>query len=289
MSLSTELRGFLRLADETLRFNYQAGAVTPIARPHGTGWRRCDGLAMAQCVNGYVCIQREGHPDVTTKKGELFAILPNVHHSIELVSSGQAYSRWAHVNFFILDSIDAISLFELPLVFTHPVANELGDIAEELGAIRVAENQGTLSLQHIFRRKALGFRMLTIFADASALKPGALEKLAHAQRIAPALTLIHEHLADDLSRDALAARVHLSPSRFQTVFREATGLAPRNYVQRQRIGKAQQLLATSELSVREIAQRVGHPDAFHFSRIFTKVVGQNPTAYRAKAKQHGAM
>jgi AraC-like DNA-binding protein len=285
MSLSTEIQSFMRLTGDTLRFEYQSGAVTPIRRPHSTGWRRVAGLATAQVLNGRIRLQLEGRATAMAKPGETLVLPPNHLHHAELITPGQACSRWSHVNFYILDSVDVFSLFDTPGILRQPASEEVGSINAELAAI---ETEKSPSLQSVFRKKALGFRLLSLLVEASTLKPGSLERLTRARRVAPALTYIHERIADDLSRERLAALVHLSPSRFQAVFRDALGIAPRDYIQRHRVRTAQQLLVATDFSVREVAQRVGHADAFHFSRAFKKAVGVSPVKYRQRARP-GAM
>ena len=285
MSFSTDIRTFLNLAAETLRFEYQCGAVTPIRRPHSTGWRRVPALVTAQLIAGRVRLQIEGRATAVCKTGETLALPPNIPHHVELITPGQAYSRWSHVNFYILDSIDVFSLFDAPGIVRRPVSEEIGGINEDLAALEASKSP---TLQTVFRKKALGCRLLSLLTEASRLKPGSLERLARAQRVAPALTYIHERLGDDLSRETLAEKVHLSPSRFQAVFRDALGVPPRDYIQRQRMRTAQQLLAATSLSVREVALRVGHGDAFHFSRAFKKFIGVSPVHYRERSRP-GAM
>ena len=53
------------------------------------------------------------------------------------------------------------------------------------------------------------------------------------ERLLPALDYIHASTDTQVSLEALAKRVHLSPSRFQAVFRECFGLPPRDYILRQ--------------------------------------------------------
>jgi AraC-like DNA-binding protein len=242
-------------------------------------------MCTAQVVDGRVRLQFEGRAAAIAKPGDTILMPPNIHHHVELLSSGQAYSRWSHVNFYILDSIDVFTLFETPGIARPPVSVQIGDINEELAEIEKSKAE---TLQAVFRKRALGFQLLSLLAGVSRLKPDSIERLARTRRIAPALSLIHEHLDDDLSRERLAEEVHLSPSRFQAVFRDALGVAPRDYIQRQRMRTAQQLLVGTDLPVREVARRVGHGDAFHFSRAFKKSIGVSPVHYRQRA-QPGAM
>lgn len=275
--MSPDIKAFLKLAEESLAFEFQYAAVSPIRMPHGTGWRRVPALCNAQIVSGRIRLQLEGQPPLVLRHGELFALPSNLHHCADLISRGQAFSRWSHLNFSIAGSIDVFALLQSPYVIRHARAERLGDLNEEMGQL-VGEKMTTL--QHVIQRKALGFQFLALLAEVSTLKSGSLELLGSAQRIAPALDYISAHLGDDLSRDTLADVIHLSGSRFQTIFRETTGMPPRDYIQRQRMRKAQHLLISSDLAIKDIARQVGHGDAFHFSRAFKKAVGVSPAGYR---------
>ena len=63
------------------------------------------------------------------------------------------------------------------------------------------------------------------------------------------------------------------------LFVHATGQTPLQYLAALRIEEARQMLARGGLSVKEVAQRVGLPDAFYFSRLFRKITGVAPRAY----------
>ena len=67
-------------------------------------------------------------------------------------------------------------------------------------------------------------------------------------------------------------------------FVRSTGRTPLQYLADMRVDAARQLLAAGGLSVKEVAQRVGLPDAFYFSRVFRKTVGISPTEYAKKMR-----
>jgi AraC-like DNA-binding protein len=277
-------RSFLKIAEETLSFRYCAGGITPIRMPHTTNWRRCGELISANIVKGTVELQLEGQPTRPVRHGFTFALPPNVHHRADLVTRGEAVSRWSHVQFMILGSIDVGGLLEFPPVLPKKTSEKIGEINIELARIA---NADPLTLKHVFHKKALGFQMLATIAEIAAIRRRSLDYLDRVRRVVPVLEHIDTQLAGDLSRETLAERVHLSPSRFQAVFRHALGMSPGVYIQRQRIKKAQEMLVRTDLAVREIAEKTGHGDPFHFSRIFKKISGSSPAQYRQQARPSG--
>lgn len=72
----------------------------------------------------------------------------------------------------------------------------------------------------------------------------------------------------------------LSQSRFSHKFKEVTGEVPSKYFIKIKMEKARELLKFSNLSVSEIAERVGYDNALYFSRLFKKYTGLSPTEYR---------
>lgn len=74
----------------------------------------------------------------------------------------------------------------------------------------------------------------------------------------------------------------LSRRTFGRRFHTATGHAPLDYVQRVRIEEAKQLLETDGRTIEQIAAEVGYSDTVSFRRLFKRMVGETPTAYRRR-------
>jgi AraC-like DNA-binding protein len=89
------------------------------------------------------------------------------------------------------------------------------------------------------------------------------------------------HSSDAVNLPALAREVGISYTHFRRIFLQHTGLSPRQYHIQIRINRAKDLLASSDLSVSEIAERLGFSSVFYFSRLFHQKTGQSPLAYRA--------
>ena len=91
---------------------------------------------------------------------------------------------------------------------------------------------------------------------------------------------VSEHLEEDISVEALAELVELSPFHFSRVFKHTTGLTPLNFVTRERITRAQQLIRETSRSLIEIGMDVGYSNPSYFARVFRRVVGVTPTEFR---------
>ena len=80
--------------------------------------------------------------------------------------------------------------------------------------------------------------------------------------------------------EALAAECFLSERRFRDLFRERTGVTPKQYIINARMEKACVMLQSTGLSVAAVAESCGYPDGFYFSRLFSSVHGKSPLRYR---------
>jgi AraC-like DNA-binding protein len=94
--------------------------------------------------------------------------------------------------------------------------------------------------------------------------------------ISQALRYMENNIAEDIDFSKYAADNHVSSSHFRTVFKQATGMSPLNYLNRLRITKALELLSSGEMRVAQAAAEVGILDANYFSRLFKKVTGHTP-------------
>ena len=74
--------------------------------------------------------------------------------------------------------------------------------------------------------------------------------------------------------------VNLSPSRFRHLFKQETGTSPAQYLKEFRLRKAEKMLRTTFLSVKQMLKQVGIGSNSHFVHDFRKMHGMTPTAYR---------
>jgi transcriptional regulator GlxA family with amidase domain len=87
---------------------------------------------------------------------------------------------------------------------------------------------------------------------------------------------------------ALARTALMSPGHFSRSFRAAFGETPYSYLMTRRIERAKALLRRGDLSVTEVCFEVGCVSLGSFSTRFTELVGESPSAYRARRHDDGA-
>lgn len=83
-----------------------------------------------------------------------------------------------------------------------------------------------------------------------------------------------------LSTAQMAGSVNLSESWFSLVFKNTTGMSPHQWQLNKRVDQARVLLAETDLSVADIADRLGFSDQAHLTRAFRQLVGKTPASWR---------
>jgi AraC-like DNA-binding protein len=102
-----------------------------------------------------------------------------------------------------------------------------------------------------------------------------------------ARNFIAEHSADELSLTKVAKAASISANHLSEKFKQVTGVNFVDYVARIRFDKTRELLADGDLRISEIAFEVGFQSLSQFNRVFKRLSGKSPTAYRAAQRKRG--
>ena len=98
---------------------------------------------------------------------------------------------------------------------------------------------------------------------------------------------LQENYDKPVDFSALADSLAVSAPYLSKLFHEQTGSSPSRYLTDIRMRQARKLLMDTNLTVKEIAVRVGFPDPFHFSRSFRNAVGISPVQFREELAAAG--
>jgi AraC-like DNA-binding protein len=98
------------------------------------------------------------------------------------------------------------------------------------------------------------------------------------------LHYIHEHLTDKIAVDTLSRKAYLSRNMFFKWFKEQFGITPLEYINRERIKLAKQLLANPRNTITEVSLQCGFTDVNYFVRLFKKAEGITPGLYQGCMK-----
>src|SRR6516164_475479 len=141
------------------------------------------------------------------------------------------------------------------------------------------------------RQYAAVISLLEIFGQqlsAAANRVTLQDAEAEPPMIRRAKAYIAGHYGDPVRLDEMARTIHVSTFYFCKIFRKATGLTFTDYLGRVRVERAKNLLLNPHLRVSEIAYTVGFQSLTHFNRIFRKIAGEAPTAFRDNGASHAS-
>ena len=178
---------------------------------------------------------------------------------------------WGEVDFFRLYSVPAIQEVPDPGQLVEPWEQ----LVSQLGAHDGAVTLGAEGWARVLVDRWLGG------VEAA----GELRNASRAdERLSAALAAVEADLRADWTLARLAERMCLSPVRVRQLFVREVGVPPGRYVTLRRLAHARALLAETDLTSVEIAERCGFADPRHFSRVFHRVSGLRPTKYREQAR-----
>ncbi len=101
-----------------------------------------------------------------------------------------------------------------------------------------------------------------------------------AGRFQGVLSHINANLGRRLRIDDLARMANLEKTYFSTLFARTMGVSPARFIQTRRVSQAQRLLTETGLPLEALAAQLGFADAFHLSKVFKKITGHSPQAFR---------
>ena len=115
-------------------------------------------------------------------------------------------------------------------------------------------------------------------------RSGARHELVRAAR-----EYIEAHCTEKFSLQAVSGALYVNGSYLLRTFRELTGMTLLEYHNIMRCEKAKELLTDSSLSISRAGELAGFVSSAHFSRIFKKITGDTPSAYRQKETGDGSL
>jgi AraC family transcriptional regulator of arabinose operon len=105
------------------------------------------------------------------------------------------------------------------------------------------------------------------------------------QRIIDSMDFMVRHIDMPLTLAELSTRAGLSVTYYSKLFKGRNSVSPMSWFIARKVSKACELLTETDLSVQEIAMKLGYADPYYFSRIFKKIQGVAPANYRIQFAQ----
>lgn len=109
-------------------------------------------------------------------------------------------------------------------------------------------------------------------------------KISAGSHINKILSYFEQNYPYQISINSLSIEIGLERTSLYRIFKKETGLSPKEYLIKFRIGKACELLSKTNLGISQVAESVGMCDSAHFATMFKNLVGKTPRDYRSSCQ-----
>ena len=278
--LPTELRGAMRLIPALCDFAFTDIGRYPRARRHY--YRRSGGseqhiLILCESGSGSVKIEEREF----TLEPDRFVIIPaGKPHEYWSSSSSPWTISWCHFQGLRgADFTCAAPVDQSPFAIDSDLITRVKSLFSM--AFDIVERGYTL--EHAAAASSLVHSILCLLIyDNTQLTPS--RKPPRNRHVEKAIMFMGANIQRSISLNEIASHVGLSVSRLTQLFCSLVGAAPISYLTRERIYRACHYLDAAELPIADIARIVGYEDPFYFSRVFKRITGLSPRAYRQRSE-----
>lgn len=221
-----------------------------------------------------VFTDNQGHKH-EIKEGMGFQRIPEMNHQFE-IPKDQFYSEFfLHIPraFYLEMKEYGFANEKNEVLLVDPLVNAVNHVYQLADKIKVSHDIQLPSL--LLELCSFAFELLQ---KSKEIKTPSL----HQEMIYAACEKLNKNFHESVLLPEMAQSFHLSYERFRKIFREVMGVPPGDYRIRSRIQYAQNLLLERKKNVNEIADQLGYPDVFTFSKQFKKMVGSSPEKFVKK-------
>lgn len=276
--MSKELKSMYDQADH-VKFEYVRGGKSQL-RPN---W--CEPWYCMPCWIGSFWQSGSGQlrlkkPDITVpvRPGDLVLIPPTQISSVLLGPDRDTCVCWMHFKFTLLDSIDLLQFFDLPLKIAASGKPRLGQAYSELHYWAI-DREHDWCLRAV-KRNLHAFEFLSTVFEYYEMNMDLNSIIERRERFKAVIDYMQSSGNRKIELAELAAMMNMSLSGFQRHFKQAFGEPPGEYMRSQRLAESCRLLTVTSMTIAEVAERCGFCDQFQFSKVFRKHTGQSPSEYR---------
>ena len=235
-------------------------------------WRVLGRYALVYVLEGQGRFADAGGSVQAVKAGDLLLLFPELAHRYGPGNAG----TWAEMH--ILFEGPAFDLARAggaldsaqPVCRLEPIAHWQARLAAAAGA------EGMVAVT----------RLLAVLAEAAATRGGEADP-ARLPWLEAARRLLETELGRDLPMSEVAAKLGLSYETFRKAFEQRAGISPARYRAGKRMEAARALLLHTPMTGRQIADSLGFPDEFYFSRRFKQAAGVSPREFRRRQEPGG--
>ena len=217
--------------------------------------------------------------DLQYDKGDVFIVPAGASHKAYWKQESEGIMLALEPDSVVSAAIDSVKSDRLEIVPQFAMTDlRLSQIAQWL-LIELREKQMGSSLYIESLTTMLMVHLLRNYCAVEQNIPNYKGGLAQ-YKLKKAIALINENLHRDLKLVEMANLVTMSPYHFARMFKQSTGYTPHQYLVRQRLAKAKELLRYSDMAIADIGYTVGYKNPSHFAKVFRRHLKVTPKAYR---------
>lgn len=264
--------------------NSISGATIQYRSDHYTFGKHLHTSLEIYLIRTGTCAMEIGSSTVRCSEGDFLMIFPNVVHSFYLPGDGEC--SFYHIHFFPelftriipgeetgVNLIHAL-LFSCPSYYKQTADRELKDSV--ISIIRLYQ-AGAGAADTNVRLLSLLLRLLHNCKTRSAARP----KPEYQEKyVSFALDYIERNYMNKILLQDIAGELHISSRYLGRLFSRYMNVSPANYINIYRINQAIDLMGKTNLTLTEIAGKIGLKDSQHFSKLFFHIIGMTPSHYR---------
>ena len=215
--------------------------------------------------------------NVTLSANQVLVIPPDVPHRYEADHTNPWSIYWAHFS--------GVNAGELSLRLYNPLAVTVSDQSRIEDRLLLFEQIFT-TLKNGYTIDNLNFanicftHFLASFSHVEQFNSARRQSEYSNNIITKVVHFMNENIDNHLTINDMADYCAYSPSYFYRRFKAEMGMPPLTYFTRMKMNKASILLITTTMQVSQVASKIGFTDSFHFSRVFSKVIGMSPQKFR---------
>lgn len=249
--------------------------------PHPDGYifswdkgRTLDEYQLVYITRGRGIFETNETGQVRITAGQAFLLFPGVWHRYRPLKKTGWDESWIGFGGEIADRVLQHFFPPQKAVVTIGYVQELEELILSIAEL---SQEATVGYQQIMAARTMEALALvrSLAMNYHSTDRDAARKIQQARH-----HLLH-HSDENIDMENLAQQLGLSYSHFRSLFREHTGTAPHQYLLSIRMNKARELLRHSNLTVSEIAYRLGFSSPYYFSRLFKSKNDCTPGEYRA--------
>ncbi len=234
--------------------------------------RVIDDMHMLYVIDGF-CTYLLNNNKITLKKGQLIVVSNDFLHSATNESDIPLSMFSLRFGFYRNNR----QIFEKSFI-----KNPFAVISNPIDHILYEKNLQKI-YQHYIEQKPVSEFAIELLMKEILLniceEPKNIDLSTKIKNICDKIILSH---GKDITVQSLSNETDLSTKQFTKLFNKYNQITPHQFIIKTRINHGRYLLEETSLTINEIANELGYPDSFCFSKQFKKVVGISPTNYREK-------